>query len=136
MAPDVGWIKPATSRSRLDLPQPDGPTITVNSFSSTSREMRSSAVTGCLIRGVKRSEEHTSELQSQSNIVCRLLLEKKKREKSKAARDTCALVYNTRVVAGPWCSAANSYVLAGVGGFVHVCFTAVYTKYDRCEESL
>src|SRR2546430_10109352 len=27
-----------------------------------------------------RSEEHTSELQSQSNLVCRLLLEKKKRE--------------------------------------------------------
>src|SRR2546427_6751865 len=29
-------------------------------------------------RGSARSEEHTSELQSQSNIVCRLLLEKKK----------------------------------------------------------
>src|SRR2546427_2180783 len=28
--------------------------------------------------GVGRSEEHTSELQSQSNLVCRLLLEKKK----------------------------------------------------------
>src|SRR2546430_12421796 len=28
---------------------------------------------------VERSEEHTSELQSQSKIVCRLLLEKKKR---------------------------------------------------------
>src|SRR2546430_8247459 len=28
---------------------------------------------------VTRSEEHTSELQSQSNLVCRLLLEKKKR---------------------------------------------------------
>src|SRR2546427_1776816 len=28
--------------------------------------------------GRKRSEEHTSELQSQSNLVCRLLLEKKK----------------------------------------------------------
>src|SRR2546430_11368542 len=27
-----------------------------------------------------RSEEHTSELQSQSNLVCRLLLEKKKRQ--------------------------------------------------------
>src|SRR2546430_7167128 len=27
---------------------------------------------------VERSEEHTSELQSQSNLVCRLLLEKKK----------------------------------------------------------
>src|SRR5688572_4298697 len=30
-------------------------------------------------RGAARSEEHTSELQSQSNLVCRLLLEKKKR---------------------------------------------------------
>src|SRR2546430_5970926 len=29
---------------------------------------------------VPRSEEHTSELQSQSNLVCRLLLEKKKSE--------------------------------------------------------
>src|SRR2546430_10952787 len=30
-------------------------------------------------RLVRRSEEHTSELQSQSNLVCRLLLEKKKK---------------------------------------------------------
>src|SRR2546430_8335659 len=30
-------------------------------------------------RTVFRSEEHTSELQSQSNLVCRLLLEKKKK---------------------------------------------------------
>src|SRR5256886_752604 len=29
----------------------------------------------------KRSEEHTSELQSQSNLVCRLLLEKKKKKR-------------------------------------------------------
>src|SRR2546430_9868938 len=33
-----------------------------------------------LKRSVPRSEEHTSELQSQSNLVCRLLLEKKKKE--------------------------------------------------------
>src|SRR5438270_9502806 len=32
---------------------------------------------------VRRSEEHTSELQSQSNLVCRLLLEKKKKNKTK-----------------------------------------------------
>src|SRR2546427_10406097 len=32
-------------------------------------------------RGHRRSEEHTSELQSQSNLVCRLLLEKKKKKK-------------------------------------------------------
>src|SRR2546430_13164988 len=30
----------------------------------------------------ERSEEHTSELQSQSNLVCRLLLEKKKKKKT------------------------------------------------------
>src|SRR2546427_8093936 len=40
--------------------------------------------------GSWRSEEHTSELQSQSNLVCRLLLEKKKKkkEKQKQVRDT------------------------------------------------
>src|SRR2546430_6951162 len=32
-----------------------------------------------------RSEEHTSELQSQSNLVCRLLLEKKKKNNSSPA---------------------------------------------------
>src|SRR5688572_31848007 len=32
---------------------------------------------------LRRSEEHTSELQSQSNLVCRLLLEKKKKKKTK-----------------------------------------------------
>src|SRR2546427_12967112 len=36
---------------------------------------------------VLRSEEHTSELQSQSNLVCRLLLEKKKKD---------AILYNER----------------------------------------
>src|SRR5688572_32419042 len=34
-----------------------------------------------------RSEEHTSELQSQSNLVCRLLLEKKKKKKKKHRTD-------------------------------------------------
>src|SRR5688572_30911086 len=33
-----------------------------------------------------RSEEHTSELQSQSNLVCRLLLEKKKKKKEKKTK--------------------------------------------------
>src|SRR3989440_8862621 len=38
------------------------------------------------LRGVRadsRSEEHTSELQSRSDLVCRLLLEKKKKKKKK-----------------------------------------------------
>src|SRR2546430_12639600 len=33
-----------------------------------------------------RSEEHTSELQSQSNLVCRLLLEKKKEQRCSGLR--------------------------------------------------
>src|SRR5688572_30989357 len=37
-------------------------------------------ITANAIMGEVRSEEHTSELQSQSNLVCRLLLEKKKTE--------------------------------------------------------
>src|SRR2546427_7306106 len=38
-----------------------------------------------------RSEEHTSELQSQSNLVCRLLLEKKKNEERPAKGRRCAI---------------------------------------------
>src|SRR2546427_8822826 len=42
--------------------------------------------------GRARSEEHTSELQSQSNLVCRLLLEKKKKRpetREPAGRHAC-----------------------------------------------
>src|SRR5436190_16114616 len=35
-----------------------------------------------ILRFTSRSEEHTSELQSHSDLVCRLLLEKKKKQKS------------------------------------------------------
>src|SRR2546430_13437412 len=35
-------------------------------------------IPGAQFLDLQRSEEHTSELQSQSNLVCRLLLEKKK----------------------------------------------------------
>src|SRR2546430_11230890 len=48
-------------------PFADRPTTTSAPLSISARE-----------RGCVRSEEHTSELQSQSNLVCRLLLEKKK----------------------------------------------------------
>src|SRR2546430_10173762 len=40
---------------------------------------RTEAIMGTRVYVQLRSEEHTSELQSQSNLVCRLLLEKKKR---------------------------------------------------------
>src|SRR2546430_3015549 len=39
---------------------------------------------------LERSEEHTSELQSQSNLVCRLLLEKKKVDHIESCYACCA----------------------------------------------
>src|SRR2546427_6291832 len=42
-------------------------------------ESRHRSLGPCAPRTRPRSEEHTSELQSQSNLVCRLLLEKKKK---------------------------------------------------------
>src|SRR5215216_7701629 len=36
-----------------------------------------------VVRGDRRSEEHTSELQSPDHLVCRLLLEKKKKKENK-----------------------------------------------------
>src|SRR3989475_4059038 len=48
------------------------------------RTARLSRTTSC----PERSEEHTSELQSQSNLVCRLLLEKKKKKQPSSAQAT------------------------------------------------
>src|SRR5256886_5159856 len=45
-----------------------------------------------------RSEEHTSELQSQSNLVCRLLLEKKKKLNSLYARHLNPLSLSSFVI--------------------------------------
>src|SRR5256886_12303921 len=50
--------------------------------------------------GRARSEEHTSELQSQSNLVCRLLLEKKKTLRPPlriSAQDAHKVCHNTRL---------------------------------------
>src|SRR2546430_2934928 len=53
----------------------------------------------------QRSEEHTSELQSQSNLVCRLLLEKKKNP----ALQLCFASYTPpfRAIISITCSASN-----------------------------
>src|SRR2546430_11602809 len=51
--------------------------ITVGLWVGLPQATRTFLIDNFLFRDV-RSEEHTSELQSQSNLVCRLLLEKKK----------------------------------------------------------
>src|SRR2546430_11276441 len=50
--------------------------VTLPVHTSTASASASSICRACV--HTMRSEEHTSELQSQSNLVCRLLLEKKK----------------------------------------------------------
>src|SRR5690625_5610125 len=41
----------------------------------------------------ERSEEHTSELQSRGHLVCRLLLEKKKRRFAKGKKKACRIIF-------------------------------------------
>src|SRR5438034_4133018 len=57
-------------------------TVSALSTESKTQERRlSSTFTGVQTASTSRSEEHTSELQSHSDLVCRLLLEKKKNKK-------------------------------------------------------
>src|SRR2546430_16408240 len=55
--------------------------VTCGRFAPTlrRREPKQATSTHSRVCRTTRSEEHTSELQSQSNLVCRLLLEKKKK---------------------------------------------------------
>src|SRR2546430_6724649 len=61
---------------------------------------------------VLRSEEHTSELQSQSNLVCRLLLEKKKKKnpRSNGAFGACLPTTLDPRLRGGFVASANGVV--------------------------
>src|SRR5258706_2117633 len=56
----------------------------------------------CVVGGGNRSEEHTSELQSLTNIVCRLLLEKKKNRLSQSARSISSLFGTLYLISFAW----------------------------------
>src|SRR5690606_41658517 len=72
----------ATSRKRASCPK-NAPILTVGStiWVGSTCTVSSLVTSTAPIPGgpCARSEEHTSELQSRENLVCRLLLEKKKR---------------------------------------------------------
>src|SRR5205085_7465411 len=77
-----GSAEPKTKRPRR--PCTEAVEMTSRFFSTVKARLTSSPC-GALLHGrlthdAQRSEEHTSELQSQSNLVCRLLLEKKKKK--------------------------------------------------------
>src|SRR2546430_6889110 len=60
------------------IPYPGNALSKVSENAFTARQTRATMLAESKVGPAKRSEEHTSELQSQSNLVCRLLLEKKK----------------------------------------------------------
>src|SRR5215204_90779 len=60
-----------------------------------------------LDRATQRSEEHTSELQSHSDLVCRLLLEKKKTGKTFATRPVCRCARRARLIRQKTCASAG-----------------------------
>src|SRR5438874_9483679 len=53
---------------------------------------------GALARFERRSEEHTSELQSRRDLVCRLLLEKKNRKRDAAMITNTNYIYTVRIL--------------------------------------
>src|SRR5204863_8065218 len=84
--------------SALSCSRPVAATISLHVTSaphSVARLRKAASVTstigestrGSLRRRPARSEEHTSELQSRRDLVCRLLLEKKKKEQKRSLKE-------------------------------------------------
>src|SRR2546430_4720202 len=71
----ISWNQSAPSRIRGQATAVGSMRANAEPARSYTTRMRRRSAPG----STKRSEEHTSELQSQSNLVCRLLLEKKKK---------------------------------------------------------
>src|SRR2546430_6697149 len=78
-------------RSRHAVPDPGG-TASLHDLGHDPGAHRPAAFPH---REPLRSEEHTSELQSQSNLVCRLLLEKKKNNNTPTSTHTFSISYAT-----------------------------------------
>src|SRR2546427_1356371 len=75
--PPRSTLFPYTTLFRSPNREPTLPCRKLNTSGQSFRGQRNRSVaTHCWLSS-ERSEEHTSELQSQSNLVCRLLLEKK-----------------------------------------------------------
>src|SRR5256885_4413263 len=80
-------MRPSLPEGWQELP---GDQMKVGNFAVQGKDGGKAEVTIVPLPGAARSEEHTSELQSPCNLVCRLLLEKKKKteERLTACRET------------------------------------------------
>src|SRR4051812_49479265 len=76
------WMRPMFGSAPAATALPDARFRCLRSLRKrwTSRKKRRNLASGKAV-AAGRSEEHTSELQSHVNLVCRLLLEKKKKKK-------------------------------------------------------
>src|SRR2546422_7840943 len=83
MTPGSGWGQPGVSCSSGSALATCRPTPSVRRGTNSLPPKGATGSGGTatsLTRTTRRSEEHTSELQSRLHLVCRLLLEKKKKE--------------------------------------------------------
>src|SRR5438132_8559616 len=75
-------------RSRLPRAQDIEPTVTLIIVAHNEAARIAGRIQNLLALDYPRSEEHTSELQSHSDLVCRLLLEKKNKPAKTKRADT------------------------------------------------
>src|SRR5256886_3633618 len=85
---------------------------------------------------VNRSEEHTSELQSQSNLVCRLLLEKKKKNKKIPHKSKLTMIlsepHNNREVATTTNTSSTHTEPCSITTLLSEVLYMLITKYRSC----
>src|SRR5205085_10661586 len=78
--PPTSTLFPYTTLFRSERDSPSHRTVAAAGHSALNLNRTAELFGACgHVESMQRSEEHTSELQSQSNLVCRLLLEKKKK---------------------------------------------------------
>src|SRR2546430_4023667 len=88
-------------------------------------------------RTLQRSEEHTSELQSQSNLVCRLLLEKKKQRnfhpevRINHQYFSFSIHYFLRFVTLPSVDVLSIILFIHSAHALHICNTVVCSELDH-----
>src|SRR5438034_8018473 len=75
------WMRPTGRRSASMITRLVISHVSITSSALAARSSARIVFGSCVATSPARSEEHTSELQSHSDLVCRLLLEKKKKKK-------------------------------------------------------
>src|SRR2546430_3946634 len=90
-------LRPDVTLMDLQMPEMNG----IDAISAIRGEFPEARI--IVLTTYARSEEHTSELQSQSNLVCRLLLEKKKNYKQSSA-------WSTRNMTSSWSPATRTSI--------------------------